>query len=97
MEAIMKPAIKSLVFMATTLFAVTSSSAQTLSSTAAGSLQAHAALLSAPAPARGAMRNATLAAPSSPDGLLTFALGASLVAIQLRRRQKSLRTPLLRN
>jgi hypothetical protein len=31
------------------------------------------------------------------DGLLTFALAASLVVIQLRRRQKSLRTPLLRN
>jgi hypothetical protein len=97
MEAIMKPTIKSLVFMTTMLFAVTSSSAQPLSSTAAGSLQANASLLSAPSPVRGVMRDATAAAPSSLDGLLTFALGASLVALQLRRRQKSLRTPLLRN
>ena len=97
MEAIMKPTIKSLAFMTTMLFAVTSSSAQTLNPTAATSLQASASLLSAPAPARGVMRDATVAAPSSLDGLLTFALGASLVAIQLRRRQKSLRTPLLRN
>jgi len=97
MEAIMKPTIKSLALMTSMLFAVTSSSAQTLSSAAAGSLQANASLISAPAPARGVMRDATLAAPSSLDGLLTFALGASLVAIQLRRRQKSLRNPLLRN
>ena len=93
----MKPTIKSLALMTSMLFAVTSSSAQTLNSAAAGSLQANASLLSAPAPARGVMRDTTLATPSSLDGLLTFALGASLVAIQLRRRQKSLRTPLLRN
>lgn len=93
----MKSTIKSLALVSTMLLAVTSSSAQEVRSPAAAPLQVSASLLSAPAPARGVMRDATGAESSSLDGLLTFALAASLVVIQLRRRQKSLRTPLLRN
>jgi len=97
MEAIMKSTIRSLAITATMLLAVTVSSAQSVTSPAAVPVHVSASLLSARAPDDGVLRDATVAAPSSLDGLLMFALAASLVAIQLRRRQKALRTPLLRN
>jgi hypothetical protein len=92
----MNYAIKSLAITATLLLAFDSSSAQSATSTPLATVQASTTVLAARTSAPGALQNSDSQAPSTLDGLLMCALGVSLVTIQLRRRQKTFRTPLLR-
>jgi hypothetical protein len=92
----MKFTIRVLASTATLLLAVTSSSAQNAASTSVVPVRAGTSLLAERASAQDMLRDGSSQAPSSLDGLLMLTLGASLVAIQLRRRQKTNRAPLLR-
>ena len=92
----MKFTIGSLVVSATLLFAVTSSSAQTVAPASVVRVSASSPLLAESTSAEIALRGGSNQASSTLDRLLMWALGASLVAIQLRRRQKTFRGPLLR-
>jgi hypothetical protein len=92
----MKFTIRFLAMTATLLLAVTSSSAQTAASTSVVPVRASTSLLADRASAQDMHRNSSSQPPSTLDGLLMLTLGASLVAIQLRRRQKTYRAPLLR-
>ena len=92
----MKFTIRFLAMTATLLLAVTSSSARTVVSTSVVPVRAGTPLLAERTPARDMRRDSSSQAPSTLDGLLMLTLGASLAAIQLRRRQKTYRAPLLR-
>jgi hypothetical protein len=92
----MKFKIASLAMTATLLLAVTTSFAQTAASASVVPVRASAPLLAERVSAQNMLRDSSSHAPSTLDGLLMLTLGASLVAIQLRRRQKTYRAPLLR-
>jgi hypothetical protein len=92
----MKFTIRFLAMTATLLLAVTSSSARTVVSTSVVPVRAGTPLLAERTPAQDMRRDSSSQAPSTLDGLLMLTLGASLAAIQLRRRQKTYRAPLLR-
>jgi len=91
----MKFTIGSLIIAACLLLA-TSSHAQMAASTSVVPVQAGPPLIVKQAATTELPRDSNGQTPSSLDGLLMLALGASLVAIQLRRRQKTFRAPLLR-
>ena len=93
----MKFTVGSVAIVATLLLSVTSSSARTAASTSVLPARAAVPLQADLSPGQVFVRHASSQAGLPVDNVLMWALGASLVAIQLRRRHKTSRAPLLRS
>jgi len=92
----MKFTIGSVAIAATFLLVVRSSSAQTVVSTSVVPVPATVSLQAGLTSGQILFPHDSSESRFPLDGLLMWALGGALVAIQLRRRQKTFRAPLLR-